>query len=344
MPISHRHAVIKFPAQLTAEEVAAWDSFLQAMAVPSPFMSFQFALAVANSGRDARVCIIREGQEIAAFFPFQYANRWSRLAKAAERLGQELCDSFGVVARTGFQTTTTELLRLADLNYLSFSHLDEAQAAHGLHGELPRIGLRIKLRPEVEQPLLEVESVTRHYLKDSAKRTRKLVDEIGPMAFEFDVREERHSKLNALIESKRRQYQAGGVPDSFAEEWKRKTLQQLCDTSQPNCRGVLSTLHAGDQWIASHFGMLGGGVLHLWFPVYNPEYARYSPGRLLLHHLVQSCTEHAFHTIDRGEGDTPRKREIANEEYLLYRGVWRNKSPAGAAAYTVDRLKWKFGM
>jgi CelD/BcsL family acetyltransferase involved in cellulose biosynthesis len=152
---------------------------------------------------------------------------------------------------------------------------------------------------------------------------------LGPLRFEFDTEVDREQTLDLLIRQKRGQYQSTKVPDALKESWKRNALSKLLNYKFDCCRGVLSTLYAGDTWVASHFGLLGAG--------------KHSPGRLLLHHIIESCREHGFDTLDRGEGDTPRKREIANEEYYLYRGVWKNGSAISHVLHGLDRVRWRFG-
>lgn len=339
-----RQAVLKKADQLSPEETQAWERFSATQPhLASPFMSAHFARAVAEGGADARVCIIRERDEIAAFFPFFYTGRLARMFGVAQRIGGEMADCFGVAAAGGFRTSPEELLRLAKINYLSFSHLNDTQLQHGLTGGQPRVGLRTRLDPRTVPVLDSIPSIGRHYLKESARRTRKLVEEVGPMRFEFDVQQDRAQALELLIRQKRAQYQASGVTDSLEEEWKRHTLARLLDYRFESCRGVLSTLYAGDAWIASHFGIMGNGILHMWFPVYNQEYAKYSPGRLLLHAIIEASREAGFATIDRGEGDTPIKREIANEEYQLYRGIWQGRSPLTPLVHNFTRLRWRLG-
>lgn len=341
---STRNAYVKIASQLAPEEIAAWEAFSRAEPHhASPFLSPHFARAIAEAGADARVCIVRDGGRITAFFPYLYASPWRRRFGLAERVGGEMADSFGLIAAPDFRTSPRELLRLARINYLSFSHLEEPQVRYGLTAEKPRVGLRTRLDTAATSALAAVTTVTRKYLKDSERRQRKLVEEIGPISFQFDVEHDRKGALERLIEKKRAQYQSSGVPDALSETWKRNTLFRLANYRYDTCRGVLSTMFAGDQWVASHFGLMGNGRLNFWFPVYNAEFAQYAPGRLLVHHIIESCREYGFDTIDRGEGDTPIKREIANEEYQLYRGIWQDGSGMSRIIHGMNRLKWKFG-
>lgn len=337
-----RTASLKKVDILSVEEIQLWDSLSRSERhIASPFLSAHFARAVGASGVDARACLIQDNDRISAFFPFMYESRWACRFGAAQRIGGEMTDSFGIVASSGFQTSSKELLRLAKIHYLSFSHLDGAQFRYGLVGEQPRVGLRALLDPQAT-PVLS--SMQPRYIKDSARRLRKLVEEVGPINFQFDVVHDRSAQLDHLITQKRKQYKASKASDSMKDSWKRDTLNILLNYKFDTCQGVLSTLYAGNHWIASHFGLMGNGILHFWFPVYNPEFSRYAPGRLLFHNIIDACIEHKFDTIDRGEGDTSTKREITNEEYSLYRGVWQSGSVTGSLVHTANRVKWRLGL
>ncbi len=90
----------------------------------------------------------------------------------------------------------------------------------------------------------------------------------------------------------------------------------------PDCSGVLSTLHAGDTWVASHFGIMHRDMLHYWFPVYNPKLTDYSPGRQLLAAIIRSADATGVACIDRGAGESPAKRAFATERHQFERGFW----------------------
>ena len=333
------------PAELQACEIEAWEQLsINVPYLRSPFLSVHYASAVAASGMDVRICILYRDNVICGFLPYQYRSRFSAWSRSAERVGGEMTDYFGLIANPDLNITQSSLLKHANINYLSFSHLDERQLHYGLSGEQPRIGLRILLNSELESPISGINSVDKKYLQNSEKRQRKLIEEIGPIKFDFDVQQNRQELLEMLIHQKRIQYNKTRTPDALREQWKRTLLCKLSEYRHGTCRGILSTMYAGDQWVAMHFGIFGNGVLHLWFPVYNPEVAMYAPGRLLLHHIIQSTRKYLIHTIDRGEGDTPRKRELENQQYLLYRGEWTNKSAASQITKGIQCLKWRLGI
>ena len=71
---------------------------------------------------------------------------------------------------------------------------------------------------------------------------------------------------------------------------------------------MLSGLYAGDHLVAAHFGLRSDGVLHWWFPVYDPDLARFGPGWLLLRQLVLAGPDLGVTRIDLGRGDDEYKR------------------------------------
>jgi CelD/BcsL family acetyltransferase involved in cellulose biosynthesis len=107
------------------------------------------------------------------------------------------------------------------------------------------------------------------------------------------------------------------------------------------CEGVLSTLRCGDRLIASHFGLRCHDVLHYWFPVYDIGYASYSPGRILLKHIILQAPRHGVRLLDHGEGDAPVKRNFANEEHRYFRGMWTACSLPGFIAKEAVSLYWR---
>jgi CelD/BcsL family acetyltransferase involved in cellulose biosynthesis len=332
------------PFELEAREIAIWERLSTSTpSLGSPFLSPHYARAVAESGIDVRICVIYRGSAIRGFFPYQFRNPVCGWARTAEPVGGEMTDYVGVVAEPGLTITSRQLLKLAKVNYFGFSHLDETQLKYGLHAEQPRIGLRVRLSPGGGRPLESLLADQKKYIKDSERRARQLSREVGPINFILDVQGDRREVLNKLISEKRSQYQRTNAPDALAKSWKYKLLNILSEYQFDTCRGILSTISAGDQWIAAHFGIIGNGILQYWFPVYNQAFAKYAPGRLLIHQIIDSARKVSIHTIDRGEGDNSSKRELANEEHSFFRGTWHNATLASQVTRGFYSLKWRLG-
>jgi len=131
----------------------------------------------------------------------------------------------------------------------------------------------------------------------------------------------RDVSLELLFKLKTAQYRRTRVANVLAAAWKRELLRQLAASLSPDCLGVVSTLEAGDRVLAVHFGLRRGPVLHYWFPVYDPAFARYAPGRLLLAAIIEAAPFHGISRVERGVGTAPAKRDFANAEVAYGRGL-----------------------
>ena len=77
---------VKRVRDLTANEVAFWQHLsVTRPELRSPFFSFEFTQAVAESGARARVCLLYENQTLAGFFPFQFADGFAQSMAAIGR-------------------------------------------------------------------------------------------------------------------------------------------------------------------------------------------------------------------------------------------------------------------
>jgi CelD/BcsL family acetyltransferase involved in cellulose biosynthesis len=223
------------PLQLEPELIQAWDAFSSTQAhLASPFLSAHYARAAERAGADARVCVIYRDSYVCGFFPYQFDGRLAAWLKSAAPVGGGMSDYFGLVADARFRITSSELLSLARLNHLNFSHLDESQLQYGLTGEHPRTGLRIRFDAEVADRT-QLSSMSHKYLKDTERRERQLSRDVGPVEFAFDTQDYRLEKLRRLIARKRAQYKKTGTGDALAAPWKSALLEQLISQRAAAC-------------------------------------------------------------------------------------------------------------
>ncbi len=328
--------------QLDARDRQIWDELCRSQpSLASAFYTSRYAAAAAAAGCLARVAILERNGEPVAFLPFQFASSWQRLLGAAEPVGGDLSDYFGLVASPDLQTEAVRLLKLSGLSSLLFTHLDESQLALGLTGERPETGLRIDLSAGASAYWAALRRTSKSLVRDTERREGKLIENHGPLRFDFQLADP-HSALDALIGRKRAQYARTGVGDVLSCDWQHRLLHQLAQSADPLCQGVMSELYAGDTWVASHFGLRHQGTLHYWFPVYNHELQPFSPGRLLLRQIILASERLGLTAIDRGAGDTPAKRDFANAEHLYYRGLWTRRDLRALCAQAVRSAQWRW--
>lgn len=335
-------------AELSSEEITAWDQLLQGD-LRRAFMSRCYVNAVAETGGDVVVLILYDGRVPCGFLPLQKTAGMRGAAGIFEPAGDVMADYFGLIAADGLVINIAQLLEATRgrVNAVFFSHLDETQARFGLSGAEPRAGLRTWLGTSPDKPAsdywINLRKSDKKLVYDTERREKKLINEVGPVTFEWSSQNS-VSDMAWLVESKKAQYvRTGKAQAPLFDSRKVALLNRLLQSQEENCQGVLSTLRCGEEIIAVHFGLRCHDMLHVWFPVYNPKYSSYSPGRILFKHLFPAAAADGIQVFDRGEGDTQAKRDFANEEHTFYRGLWAAAGWRGLFARAALSAYWRLG-
>ena len=338
---------IRRTTELTGEEVTAWDHLLQGD-LRRAFMSRHYVSAGAETGNDVVVLVLYdEGRTPCGFLPLQKSPGMRGAAGIYEPAGDVMTDYFGLVAVEGMVIDIAQILAATrgKINAVLFSHLDQTQARFGLSGAETRVGLRTWLSLSPEQAAsdywVNLRKSDKKLVYDTERREKKLINEVGPITFEWHSRQP-EADMAWLIEAKKAQYaRTGKAQAPLFDSRKVALLKRLLPSQDENCQGVLSTLRCGEEIIAVHFGLRCHGMLHVWFPVYNPKYSSYSPGRILFRHLFARAATEGIQVFDRGEGDTQAKRDFANEMHIFYRGLWHVAGWRGLCARIVLGAYWR---
>ena len=127
--------------------------------------------------------------------------------------------------------------------------------------------------------------------------------------------------LDTVIALKRRQYADTGARDYFSDLEHVRLLHRLLETRGSDFGGMLSAIYAGSHLLAAHFGLRAGPVLHWWFPVYDPAFARLSPGWLLLNAVIDAAPDLGVERIDLGRGMDDYKRRAMTGHHLVCQGA-----------------------
>ena len=303
-------------------------------------MTLHYALMVEKTGVDVAVAVFYAGDEIAGFFTFQFRSVVDRFLGRAERVGGEMSDYCGAILAPDFFLDELELLRLSRIHCYDFSHLHPDQ----LQNELPvddfDVGHLVRISSSGTDYWRELGVGNGRLIQDTNRCLGKIQREIGPISFRFEVLN-RPDLLDYLIQMKRDQYTKTQVSDALSERWRRDLLHALYVEKSGDCRGVLSTLYAGNEMVAAHFGMVAGVTLHYWFPVYEPRFSKYSPGRLLYKHIVEACDDNGVKVIDNGAGDAPYKSDLSNCSYKIYSGQWRRRTPLAILSAAKSSIQWR---
>ena len=311
---AHRRARLVPFDQLSTQDIEAWHG-LRAVnpELDSPYFHPGFAAAVHGTAAPVSVVVSRNPDgSVRSLLP---CHRERSLIRPA---GWPGADFQGPLYAPGHAPDPLDLL-VDGVRGFDFDHL-----LTGGPGFDPWIDLR------QASPFLDTSGGLDGYLgrasrsgKDNMSQARrraaKAERDIGPVKFEADTVDP--DALTRVIELKRAQYAATGSGDFFVEPGRRELVHRLLHTRDPGFAGILSTLRIGPHLVAAHFGIRSGGVLHWWFPVYDPDFGQLAPGWILLRELVSATPSLGINRIDLGRGDDEYKRRAKTGETVVARGM-----------------------
>jgi CelD/BcsL family acetyltransferase involved in cellulose biosynthesis len=318
------------PSELGPREQERWRQIQRGNpALANPFLSVDFTMAVGRVRPRARVAILEDGQEIVGFFPYEVATH--RVGRA---LGTGVSDCQGIVHVPELEWNLQALLKACQLDVWEFDHL--------LAGQVPCSYTRAVSHPS---PIIDLSGGYDAYLKDRHKalRTtvqktfrlqRKMARETGEVRLDFDARD--LGALRKMMQWKSAQYQRTGQWDRFTRPWVIDLVSDLFEVRTQDCAGVLSVLYAGDRPAAAQLCLRSPSVLSSWFPSYNVEFSKYSPGLLAFFLIAEAAAGHGLQTLDLGKGGEQYKELLANAELEVAEG-WVERRSMVALARRLQR-------
>jgi CelD/BcsL family acetyltransferase involved in cellulose biosynthesis len=309
---------------LTADQLACWSRIQKSdAALASPFFCPQFTRIVAAARDDVYVGVLEHAGRMVGFFPFQLGH-WG----AGRPVGFTISDYQGVVIEPGAAWDAKELIRACGLKAWEFDHVLAVLPQFQPFGQTRR-----------ESPFMDVSRGFDAYLRErhdarvgeipaAQRKMRKLEREQGELRFEPHAADP--EALAMLIRWKTQQYLSTGAADVLARPWIRQVLELAHVSQDESFAGLLSLLFAGDSVVAAHLGLRSDSVWHYWFPAYDPEFGRYSPGIALLLKMAEHAPSLGLRAIDLGRGDARYKRSLMSGAVPLIEG--RVELPSFAAA------------
>ncbi|MYS94929.1 GNAT family N-acetyltransferase [Streptomyces sp. SID5464] len=318
------------PGELGEGEKERWRALRAAAETPrNPFMEPEFTEAVGLVRPQARVAVVYEGLEPAGFLPHERGPLGQGRA-----IGLGVSDAQGAILRPGLRLDTGELLRGCSLSSFAFDNLEAEQRLFVRYAAEEHATYVI----DVEKGYETYESVLRaqspKFLKTTLAKERRLGRQVGELRFVFDEREP--AALRTLMGWKSAQYRRTGRRDRFAQEWITRLVGRLAETRAPECSGTLSVLYAGQRPLAAHFGLRSASVLACWFPAYDPECAKYSPGLVLHLRMAEAAAAEGIGMLDLGRGAAEYKDALKTGELPVYEGAV-TRPGVGAALHWLSR-------
>ncbi|MEP6667584.1 MAG: GNAT family N-acetyltransferase [Chthoniobacter sp.] len=300
--------------ELTPAEVAAWSVLQKAdPSLASPFFRPEFTMAVAGSREDARVAIMEDDEGVAGFFPFEAGQDG-----VGRPMGGLLSDYQGMIGRVGLQWDAVKLVQRCGLRSWRFDHLLAEQKAFAPFHRVTMSSPVMDLSDGYAAYVAARQGAGTEQIKKALGLRRKLEREAGVVRIETQAADP--ALLQQLMHWKSAQYLASGKTDIFALSWVVQVIERMQATRGADFAGMLSVLFAGDRPVAAHMGLRSQTTWHYWLPAYDPAFARYSPGILLLLGMAEGASDLGLRMIDLGNGSTFYKSRLMNHEIAIAEG------------------------
>jgi CelD/BcsL family acetyltransferase involved in cellulose biosynthesis len=279
----------------------------------NPCFAPEFTQAVAAARNDVEIATIEKHGGIVAIFPFQ--------RKAGGRgipVGGIVSDYQGLICHPDFSCDPKELLKACGLISWDFDRLLATQQPFQPFHKLCEPSAVIDLSAGYEAYVAERRAAGTEQIKKCMNLMRRLQLEVGSIRFVPHSLD--RASLATVLSWKSVQYRKTGWRDLFALKWGRSLVEHIHATQSESFAGMLSLLYAGDNLVAGHLGMRSRSVWHYWFPAYNPRFAKYSPGLILLLKMAERAPQIGLRTIDLGTGLTLYKRRLMNASVSVAEG------------------------
>jgi CelD/BcsL family acetyltransferase involved in cellulose biosynthesis len=185
----------------------------------------------------------------------------------------------------------------------------------------------------------EYYAARRRVMRDVERQVRRL-RRLGSLEWVMATRETARAHLEAVFHLHQQRQAMLGRLSKFSEEVHRdfcRTLLAICPWEWIDC----SALRLNGEIIAAHFGFWYGGRFYYVTPAFDPAYATFSPGKVLLRYLVERCfADESVVECDLLEGAENYKWQWAHGERRGFRVEFCNpwiRARAGRAAFTAMR-------
>jgi CelD/BcsL family acetyltransferase involved in cellulose biosynthesis len=322
-----------------AQRSSAWDTLVEGMPRPSPYLFSAWVLAwfaEAAFASEPYVVVAERAGELVGFAPF--ALRRAGRTRVAMFAGAHESALGDIVLAPGEPAETARML-LAALPASDMQALD----VFGLPGDsvLARAaGSRLRVVQRVESPVTEMpsgwdEAYTRHTSSNRRNQDRRRERQLGELGnLEASLATTGEAVLRDLpdvfaLHHMRWQGRPDGSTFGLEEgqRFQRVALPQLADEG----RFAMLTLRLDGRPIAFHNWLVAGSSIYLHRNAFDPSLARYGPGLVALRGSLAAASELGARRVEYLGGAEQFKRDLADRFEPLYQGFGLARGAAGHA-------------
>ena len=306
----------------------AWEEAQARSAADNVFATFDWALAWwrhFGAGRRLRVLVLRDGAHPSAILPLWEGPLWRRFApfRKIQLLGTGLSDRLDLLFSGVPVETAERALRHLLVPPVRWDVLDlretpeDSPAVQAVLTAAARLGLDCEVLPDSECPYLPIECdwetffetrFGRRWRKTLRHNARRLETECRPVFTTLEAIPEGSSLLSRLVAMPQEgQYQGTERLSIFGSGPKRAFFEEIARGFAG--RGWLRArlVEIGGEVAAFRFGFQYAGKYFDYFTGFHRDYAKVSPGAVLLARTIEDCFRNGVREVDFLRGAEPWK-------------------------------------
>ena len=291
------------PLDMSAEDMTAWHTLRAGHAdYATPRMSRDFARAAATDRPDARVSFIHDASGLAAILSY-----YRRPDGVGRPIGAPFCDYSGPLVRSDSTLTLADIVKQCGLSAWRSHSLMDVWGNLGVPDGPVQSTMVISLAGSDPETYLEARRAEHAKRFKNFRRLESQMQRDGhELAFRFGPMDD--ALKASLFSTKSTQYRMSGMVDLIHATRARKILDAIAASDG----GFHTSLWSGDQLVSAHFGFRDGKAFHPWIAAYDPAFAHYSPGNILLKRIIMSMPEMGLDDYDLAEGHDHYKKYYTN--------------------------------
>ena len=333
---SHLHATVERYDALSANDVEAWRNLCRAhQDYDSALLTPEFAHVISGVRDDVRIIRIHDRDDLKAVLPVHL-----RPNGYARPLGMPFSDYSGPVIAEGFPLTIKDTLALAGIAAFSSSavpdpwrclHTGAKAAAEGIEID----SHIIRISDQNPDDLYENQrSAHAKRFKNFRRLRNQLEREAGVPVFDWGRPDEQ--TLETLLQFKSAQFRQSGYVDLTNATKAREILDAVARSPY----SFMTSLRVGGTLISGHFGVRVGNAFHPWIAAFNPAFAHFSPGNVLLMSVLEHMPDMGLRVYDLANGHDHYKKYFSND-HRTARPVFETGSGLQAFQHRASRMAWK---
>lgn len=299
---------------ITDQMILNWNSWAApAGRLISPYLRFEFTQTIARARKDVRVALFEDHGEVIGFFPHHQAREG-----VVRPVGAPMSDYQGIIAAPGRVLDPVAALAAARGSALVFDNWYGPHTGSAGDTRSEQGSTIVDLADGADAFFAARTAEFSSHFRKTARLQRNAERDFGPVRVELGDPD--GQMFDRLRRWKQDQYRKTAKLDVFGIDWVQAVLTDLRRNEGGDFGGLSAALWLGDRLAAVEFGLVAGEVYHSWFPAYDPELGKYSPGLLLMHGLFRDAHQRGITRVDLGAGGAHYKKYYRSFDAPLARG------------------------